>query len=436
MLKQVLTQMVDRQDQTRGISHLTEQNERFIKIGSKNALTSTFLVAIAFVWYLSTFYFLENNAGSTRFGSNSTLIIITINFSALIASAFLASAFRDKTIQRLTYLKYWFIAGIGISWLFALTVLNSFMSLAILSCVIGVYFGLGMPACMGFFTATTKPQNRAKLGGIIILIIGVGFPILSSSTINQVLAIAASILWLGSGLAFIIFLRPEETPCQTKEATVSYRSILSDKTFLLYLVPWFMFSLINALTAKVNSDYFAKSGFPVIFTNNYSLIENVIAGVAAIAFGILADKKGRKRLAVLAFALLGTGYAALGIFDGQYAAALFYVCVDGLAWGTFAMLFLFTIWGDIAQNRNSEKFYVLGVLPYLFSNLLSFSAGSYISTNVVESTIFPFASFFLFLSIMPFSYAPETLSDSILKSLDLSTYVTKALEKSKKTCST
>jgi hypothetical protein len=46
--------------------------------------------------------------------------------------------------------------------------------------------------------------------------------------------------------------------------------------------------------------------------------------------------------------------------------------------------------------------------------------------------VFSFASFFLFVAVLPLVYAPETLPDRILKNLDLNSYVNKALEKVKK----
>ncbi len=158
----------------------------------------------------------------------------------------------------------------------------------------------------------------------------------------------------------------------------------------------------------------------------------VLAGASAIICGLLADRKGRKRLALIGFVLLGVGYASLGIFTGNYLAAWFYVCVDGIAWGAFSMLFLVTLWGDIAQGKSAEKYYVLGVLPYLFSNLARVLAGTYISANMIEGTAFSFASFFLFIAILPIAFAPETLSEKIIKKLDLNSYVNQALEKAKK----
>jgi MFS family permease len=189
-----------------------------------------------------------------------------------------------------------------------------------------------------------------------------------------------------------------------------------------------MFSLINDLTTQINYSYFLNLDFPP----NYRVVELVLAGLAAILFGVIADQKGRKRLALIGFVLLGLAYASLGLLPNNIVSGWFYVIADGIAWGALSMLFLWTIWGDIAEGKNSEKFYILGVLPYLFSTFAQQSLGVYFANNYTERTVFSFASFFLFVAVLPLVYAPETLSDRIIKDLDINSYVNKALEKVKK----
>jgi MFS family permease len=232
------------------------------------------------------------------------------------------------------------------------------------------------------------------------------------------------LLWLSLGLGSLLYFKPSEKLFE-KKTQESYRAVLSNKTFLLYLVPWLMFSLINDLASK--TIYAEFSSFPSFSNNSYVIYTNLLAGICAIIWGFLADKKGRKRLALIGFALLGIGYAALGLFPG-YEAALFYVVADGIAWGAFTMLFITTLWGDIAQYRSSEKYYVIGVLPYLFSNFAGASMGTFLSQSVLSSsnTVFSFASFFLFAATLPLFYAPETLPEKIMKDQDLKSYIENA----------
>jgi len=107
-----------------------------------------------------------------------------------------------------------------------------------------------------------------------------------------------------------------------------------------------------------------------------------------------------------------------------------YFIADGIAWGIFFVLFIFTLWGDLAQNRNGDKYYFLGALPYVSSYFLQLLFAPYLSTPTLSitaaaATIFPFASIFLFLAVLPLIYAPETLPEKTMKDRDLKSYVEK-----------
>lgn len=129
----------------------------------KEALVSTFLVANAFVWYLSGFSYLQA-ATTSHFVGNSLLLIEVINFASLVSSAFIISSVTNRFKSRRFFLKYWVLAGVLLSFLFVVVNFADFASLLFLAIIIGVYFGIGMPICMGYFAKTTVSQNRAKLG--------------------------------------------------------------------------------------------------------------------------------------------------------------------------------------------------------------------------------------------------------------------------------
>ena len=184
-----------------------------------------------------------------------------------------------------------------------------------------------------------------------------------------------------------------------------------------------MFLIINNLTFSLNSQIFEEEFFSYL-----SMAENILAGAFAVIFGFIADSVGRKRLAITGFILLGFGYGILAFIQtGSILSWVFYTLADGIAWGAFYTIFLFTIWGDLAKEQGSEKFYAIGSLPYLVSNFMRFSIGNYLGAAATQITLlFSFASFFLFLAILPLIYAPETLPEKHIKERELKGYLEKA----------
>ena len=92
--------------------------------------------------------------------------------------------------------------------------------------------------------------------------------------------------------------------------------------------------------------------------------------------------------------------------------------------GVAFSVFFTVLWGDLGENYEKEKYYALGGLPYLLSNFVS------LLINPMEGyylrAAFSFASFFLFLAVIPLMYAPETLPEKPMKDRELKSYLEKA----------
>jgi MFS family permease len=227
---------------------------------------------------------------------------------------------------------------------------------------------------------------------------------------------------------FVAFqFRKENNQEHEKILPTFFSSLLKYRPFVLYFVPWCMFCLINFMTEPIVQKLFDSQA------NFYSIsiiLESVFTAISAVSFGFLADKFGRKRLVMIGFVMLGIGYAALAFLPIGYSSYI-YVFADGVAWGIFSVIFLLTIWGDIAESKMSDKFYFAGVLPYIFSNFGSILFGQSLLSIPIDA-IFSFASVFLFLAVLPIVFAPETLPENIMKAHDVNSYVGKAMEKAKK----
>jgi MFS family permease len=393
--------------------------KRIFGSSGKTLVANIVILANAFVWYSYAFTFLTTSIASAELSDNF-LSIMSIHFLGVFSSVIIGELVSRKIKNRIRFLLYWMAAGVFLSLLPFVANVSTYLGIVTLSVITGATFGFGIPACLDYFAASTETANRGRLGGITFLLIGVGAFILSLvGSENTTLVILVLTAWKTLGVVLLVILKPEEIVIKQK---ISYREVLSNKTFVLYFIPWTMFLLVNSLIFPINERYFSTE-----LVQMSSSIEFVLGGVSAVIFGLLADAKGRKWLAVVGFALLGLGHAILGFSDGNMIGWWFYTFVDGVAWGIFVTIFLFTLWGDLAEEFRSERYYAIGILPYLLSTFLRFSIGALITNAILNySVIFSFASFFLFLAVLPLVYAPETLPQKIVRDRELKKYLEKA----------
>jgi len=187
-----------------------------------------------------------------------------------------------------------------------------------------------------------------------------------------------------------------------------------------------MFCLVNWTEAPLVEYLFGKQFYVTTIFLQFSLI-----GVFAFLGGLISDKYGRKRIITLGFVFLGIEYALLSLFPDVLIIRYMYIILDSIVWGVFAGVFFMAIWGDLAENRRKERYYLVGGLPYLLSGYLSILVKPLVA-SIRADFAFSLASFFLFLAVIPLMYAPETLPEKALKERELKDYVKKAnrLEKS------
>ncbi len=190
-----------------------------------------------------------------------------------------------------------------------------------------------------------------------------------------------------------------------------------------------MFTLINFIQTPIVEYHMG----PDIYSN-YVLITFIINCFSAIGAGFLCDFKGRKVTGIIGFVLLGVGYAFLSFLSDpavKIIGIVLFTIFDGLAWGFLYVNFIFVVWGDLSNVGNRAKYYFLGGLPFLLSGLIQVSITP-IAKSIPIQTSFSLASFFLFIATLPLLYAPESLSDKLMKSRELFNYVNKALKKVQK----
>jgi len=392
---------------------------------TKTALMSIILVSNAFVWYYCADDILVGMSTALSVGYFARLQIWTTDFAVLIASAFVGAYLSNRLGSKSRFLSVWMTLGVLLP--FASLLINpaDVLSVTLLGFGFSLSLGIGLPSCMGYFTNNNAVETRGRLGGLIMLFTGVSVVVLQTFLAGNLFTLTIALaVWRGFGLLSFVLLKPSEI-CKTEGKTPTYKSIVRDRPFILYFVPWIMFSLANYLATPVADMVFNQS-----MITSLLIIENGISGVSAVIGGFLADTVGRKRMAIAGFVALGLGYAVLGVSPASSLSWYFHTVVDGIAWGILIVIFVTTLWGDLSHGAPSEKFYAMGVFPFFISRFLPLVLGDQIKLIIPGNTyaVFSFTAFFLFLAVLPLIYAPETLPEKMMKDRELRNYLEKAQE--------
>lgn len=393
----------------------------------RQMLAAILLVVNAFVWYFYAVTFFDNLIRKLMLDYQASFLVWGIHFGGITISALIGASVGKKIGNRALFMIIWMTLGIVASLFPLILNIANFSGVLGLSFFIGVSLGLGMPNCMGYFTNYTNVENRGRLGGLIMLFSGLGLLLLGLTAFTD-FTLEALVLagWRGFGLLTFLLIEPSslkserDVIAKEKNGSQSFRSIINQRSFILYFIPWIMFSLVNYLSAPVQFE---------VLGNNFNFlitIGNGIMAVSAVAGGFLTDYFGRKRTAIIGFVLLGICYAFLGMYPENLLSWYFYTVVNGVAWGLLFVIFVIAIWSDISYSSASDKYYAIGVAPFFISKFLQFVMGDLISHSVDRYALFSFTAFFLFLAVLPLFYAPETLPEKQIRERELKSYIEKA----------
>lgn len=402
----------------------------FFKFGitTRQGIVNIMFVTNAFVWYYGVIFFLQNIIGPIS--QNGVLLAPalfewSLHFAGIIISALIGAILGRGKTNRVHLILIWMLIGVVSSIIPIIANLTVSLNVAIISLLFGAALGFGMPNCMGYFTGHTSVENRGRLGGIIMLFSGIGsFLLAVTATGNNTTYVVILSIWRGLGLLIFLLAKPSDEIVEkttTTSTRLSYKSLLGQRSFILYLVPWIMFCLVNYLSTPVQYQLLGKTNMDFLIA-----MGNVIMASSAIVGGFMTDYFGRKRMAITGFVLLGLGYSIVGLYPESNPAWYFYTVVNGAAWGILLVIFVVTIWGDLSYSGYSDKYYALGMMPFFVSKFLQPVIGDSIAGNISPYALFSFTAFFLFLAVLPLVYAPETLPEKQMKDRELKNYLEKA----------
>jgi MFS family permease len=344
---------------------------------------------------------------------------VSVAVSAVIGSKFVARI-------QIPALRLWpFMGAIATLSLTTISNGNTLINTA-LALFLGASVGIGLPSCLSYFADSTAIEKRGFVGGIIWSI--VGFTVLLfallMTTFGQWATIVALTIWrLLGGAGFSVGSRKQKMI--SKEKALSYLKLIRKREILLYIFPWIMFCIINFAEAPI-----LYSVFPDEFAF-INVLEYAIVGFVAPIAGFFADLVGRKRIVIAGFIMIGIEYAALSVFYLNPAAMYLYLVLDGVTWGLLFSVFFMAIWGDLGEHYDKAKYYALGGLPFLLAGFLPALIEPIVTPDLAAAA-FSFASFFLFLAVLPLMYAPETLPEKTIKDREIKNYLEKAQKEASK----
>ena len=387
----------------------------------RSFLATFVLVVNAFSWYFPLYVFFENTL--RKFLEFNVLLgTLGIHYAAVIGFATVGTTVIKRFASRSTILCVWMFIGVVSSAMMIILDTSNIAYLLLVSFLLGISLGLGFPSCLAYFGDHSKKENRGRLGGITFCASGFSMLLVGLFISTSTFAIGVLILtvWRGLGLILFLLVNPKQE-CRQSVVDVSFRSVLVDRSFVLYLVPWIMFCLVNFLEIPMLRAR-AEILFEIDLALLFPIAEFGIGGFVALVSGWFVDSIGRKRVVIFGFIVLGIAYALLGLFSNVILSWYLLIMLDGIAWGIFSLIFYMVIWADLAGNRLKEKHYLVGILPFLISAYLQILFTPY-AELIDVSAAFSLASLFLFLAVLPLLYAPETLPERVIRKRHLQKYL-------------
>ena len=385
---------------------------RFSNKSVRKFFSIFWLVFSLFTWQQISLITLKSSLESASYEMN--LFAYIIYYLATLGFIIFSACFMEEFMQK-SYYYSWIIIAMA-----SYLVLFFSSNLIVYAFLSGASIGIGIPICLAYFADNTEIENRGKNGALIFFATSLSFPLLAWI---QEKNFFFGLIWIIILLMVFILVQQEFTVIKV-ERKIHFRTILTERQFILYFLSWSTYCFIDAFEAPILNNFLEKTFSPYII-NILANIGTIVTAIAILLSGVMADRYGRKRILTYGFVTLGVAYAIVGVAYQSLISWLIFSIITGTATGYFAVIFIFTIWGDLSQKGLRGKYYAIGSCPFFLIFFIQKLITPYI-TQIPVSAAFSFASFFLFLAVIPLMYAPETLPEKIIRQRELKRYIEKA----------
>jgi MFS family permease len=398
------------------------------KLSSRKLLAITIATAGTLAWFFLVEIQLINILNNAMH-SVSLSMIGEATFYASGASSAIIGSMVSKKVSRRKLLWFWITLGVFST---LLLFLIQGIAISLIVCVLlGISLGLGFPVCTALLADNTRVEERGRVSAVImvetfvIVILGVvGTSVFAFGLIGVILLCVV----VRSSSYVSLFLDPCSRP---SEKPTSWKKIVTNRNYSLYIFPWIMFNVASGLAS------FVLLG--LLQTPNYVSVYNLsvpVRYIGAAAFGliggVIADRFGRKQPIIIALVILAVGFAFLG-FAPSPTSLFVYRSISGIAWGVLMVVYL-SVPGDISVFGSKEKYYALGTAVPLIIYLGLGDIPVALNIRIAPNVLSPVLSVILFASVIPILYATETLPLSKIRERKLKEHIDsvgKLIEESK-----
>jgi len=394
-------------------------------VSRRDLLAASLISFNAFTWAYLTAGLLKKALEFYLIQPSEQLLYLALYYFALGAFNIVGQIV-PKIVRRINFLHAWTVYGGLITFspaLFPNFLLNHLASFAF---ILGASVGIGIPSTLAYLSDMTAIQERGTVSGITLFVSYVSLVILGL-TVQSLDLIKSSLvyaLWRFWALATVL-LRPREPEIDEREKPYPVSRAQRISSFVLYLIPWTMFSLVDQSTKPVVK-FKTELVFPEKeFLGFLNVTGVIVGGLSSLIGGVQSDRLGRKRTIILALVFLGLGYAILGLTPYESVSQFYFAVVNGIAWGVLTSTFVFTIWGDLAPKGSREKYYSIGVSPLFLAGVVSITLTDVLA-QIGAERVFYLACLMLFLSIIPLLAAPETLPHDVVERRRFKKYMKEA----------
>jgi len=376
---------------------------------------------VLFIPYLttSTWYYLffarisDHIIKSLGLTSQIIWVNVCFNFSTVF-SILIGCLFVDKVDK--VHIIYTWAAVMPIATILIMFASNLVYILVLLF-LLGAMFGISLLAYCAYFCGLTNTDERGRVGGTIVFIFLLSYPIFLSFSFNS-FSTLATFVFLGVFTFIIHLLKPKErTGLTTKEKVSAVQS--NNKSLFLYLTPWIIFCAINATLAYVVTNYLTHQFSEFAFQAQF--LKYLTASLGALIGGLFTDWIGRKMALSIGLVSYGIGAALTGLASTPFVC-IFSAVLNGLSWGIFLLLYTLVIWGDLASKKVCAPFYAAGFIPlYFLEGLGLLVLPKILYMPVVYAALV--SSFLIFLSNVPIIFAKELLPQYVAEKMYLGLHI-------------